>query len=82
MANEIEYHLHRARSERDIAYRSADGVVADVHMRLSALHLGQALLLQAVRRSPVGNVVPFHATQAIAQSSALPLPAFELPAVH
>lgn len=43
---QIDYHLQRARSERDIAYRSLVAPAADAHMRLSALHLGQGLLLQ------------------------------------
>ena len=55
----LDYHLARARAERDIAYRLADARAADAHMRLSALHLQQALTLQAVRRGPVGNVHPF-----------------------
>jgi hypothetical protein len=59
MDRDVEYHLHRARSERDIAYRAAIECVSDAHMRLSALHLGRALLLQDVQRPPVGNVTPF-----------------------
>jgi hypothetical protein len=55
---DIDYHLRRARAERDIAYRSADARVPDPHMRLSALHLQRALLLQQVVRGPVGNVTP------------------------
>ena len=39
---DVEYHLTRARSERDIAYRSADALAADSHMRLSVLHLQRA----------------------------------------
>ena len=58
-ASDLQFHLHRARMERDIAYRSADADAADIHMQLSALHLGRALLLQEVRRAPVGNVLPF-----------------------
>jgi hypothetical protein len=61
MLSNVDYHLHRARAERDIAYRSADNCVSDVHMRLSALHLQRAMLLQDVQRSPVGNVSPFRA---------------------
>ena len=57
--SDVEYHLRRARSEREIAYRSGDAVAGDAHMRLSALHLRRALLLQAVRSAPVGNVHPF-----------------------
>jgi hypothetical protein len=82
MSTDVHYHLQRARTERDIAYRSADGVAADVHMRLSALHLGQALLLQAVRRGPVGNVVPFQQTQPRAPTATLPLRVIELPSMR
>ena len=56
---DIEYHLRRARTERDVAYGSANAYAADAHMRLSALHLQRALTLQTVRRVPVGNVQPF-----------------------
>jgi hypothetical protein len=55
---DIDYHLKRARTERDIAYKSGDTFVSDAHLRLSALHLARALLLQEVRRAPVGNVIP------------------------
>ena len=58
MANELQYHLGRARTERDIAYRAGDARVSDAHMRLSALHLQRAMLLQEVQRAPVGNVSP------------------------
>ena len=58
-STEVEYHRRRARSERDVAYRSANAVAADAHMRLSVLHLQRALLLQAVDRGPVGNIHPF-----------------------
>jgi hypothetical protein len=56
--NDLEYHLQRARSERNIAYRAANQFAADAHMRLSALHLHRALLFQAVRRAMMGNVHP------------------------
>jgi hypothetical protein len=59
MLSNVDYHLHRARVERDTAYRSADSCVSNVHMRLSALHLQRAMLLQDVQRQPVGNVSPF-----------------------
>jgi hypothetical protein len=65
-----------------VAYRSADGLAADIHMRLSALHLSQALLLQAVRREPVGNVLPFQKNGAAALSVPLPMPMVELPAMQ
>jgi hypothetical protein len=45
-----EYHARRARAERDIAYRATDGRVSDAHMRLSALHLSRALILEEVDR--------------------------------
>ena len=56
--SDLEYHLQRARSERNIAYRSANEFAADAHIRLSALHLHRALLLQAVRRAVMGKVHP------------------------
>ncbi len=59
MTADVDYHLRRARSERDTAYRSADDCASEAHMRLSALHLERALRLQEVRRVPVGNVLPF-----------------------
>ena len=58
MGSELQYHLGRARTERDIAYRADDARVSDAHMRLSALHLQRAMLLQEVQRVPVGNVSP------------------------
>ncbi len=64
MSRELEYHLRRARTERDIAYRSGDPCVSDAHMQLSALHLQRALLLQEVRRAPAGNVNPFKPNEA------------------
>lgn len=50
MSRDHSYHSRRARTERDIAYRAADPRVADAHMRLSALHLSQALLLAETER--------------------------------
>jgi hypothetical protein len=79
---DVEYHLHRARCERDMAYRSADECVADAHMRLSALHLQRAMLLQEVQRSPVANIIPLR-TEADRLSARLASPAdrlIELPA--
>ena len=55
-STEVQYHLRRARSERDVAYRSADELAADAHMRLSELHLQRAVLLRAVDCGPVGNI--------------------------
>ena len=80
--SDIEYHLRRARAERDIAYRSGEPCVSDCHMRLSALHLQRAMLLQAVLREPVGNVSPLrplvdHVSEPAA--SARPRPFIELP---
>ena len=80
MIADVEYHLRRARSERDVAYRSGDGLASDIHMRLSALHLSQALLLQAARRGPVGNVVPFERAAAAARPAPVSMPIVELPA--
>ena len=71
-SSEVEYHLRRARSERDIAYRSADALAADAHMRLSALHLHRALLLRAVGRGPVGNIHPFRTLTSIECRPTLP----------
>jgi hypothetical protein len=74
-STEAEYHLLRARSEREVAYRSANELAADAHMRLSALHLHRALLLQAVDRGPVGNIHPF---RTLASTECRPV----LPPVH
>ena len=59
MGNDLEYHLQRARAERNIAYRAINACVSDAHMKLSALHLQRALLLREVRLAPVANVMPF-----------------------
>jgi hypothetical protein len=48
--NQKNYHSARARVERDIAYRSGDPRVSDAHLRLSALHLSKALLLEEIDR--------------------------------
>jgi hypothetical protein len=45
-----EFHAERARVERDLAYRAPDERVSDAHMRLSALHLSRALVLEEVDR--------------------------------
>jgi hypothetical protein len=50
MSNDSRYHLERARAERDIAYRAADLRASDAHMRLSALHLSRAMVLEEVDR--------------------------------
>jgi hypothetical protein len=50
MSRDQEYHARRARAERDVAYRAGDVRVADAHMRLSALHLSRALILEEVDR--------------------------------
>jgi hypothetical protein len=47
---EVEYHRRRSRCERDAAYRLGDCLAADAHMRLSALHLERALVLEEVER--------------------------------
>ena len=55
MTDDRDYHSRRARTEGDIAYRAADARVSDAHMRLSALHLSRALLLQEGDQ-PLGEV--------------------------
>ena len=81
MAADVEYHLQRARSERDIAYRSTDACASDAHMRLSALHLQRALLLEEIGRGPVGNVSPIRTRSfAEAAAAAVAVPLIELPA--
>lgn len=45
-----DYHAARARVERDLAYRSGDNRASDAHLRLSALHLSRALILDEVDR--------------------------------
>lgn len=46
-----DYHSGRARVERNLAYVSTDDRAANAHLRLSALHLSRALLLEDVRGS-------------------------------
>jgi hypothetical protein len=48
------YHLRRARSERSLAYQSANDRVSDAHMSLSALHLQRLLRLdrEVAERTP------------------------------
>ena len=80
--SDTEYHLHRARVERGIAYRSALACASDAHMRLSALHLQRALLLQQVVREPVGNVSPLRPSPETVSSPGLAAaasPLIELP---
>ena len=50
MTRDKLYHSDRARIERDLAYRSQDARVSDAHMRLYALHLSRALVLEEVDR--------------------------------
>jgi hypothetical protein len=50
MTDSRDYHASRARTERDIAYRTTDGRASDAHMRLSALHLSRALILEEIDR--------------------------------
>jgi hypothetical protein len=78
---DVEYHLRRARTERDVAYRSDNALASDAHMRLSALHLQRALLLQTVRSARVGNVHPLQST-ASAESAAVRLPIIQLPSMR
>lgn len=44
------YHAMRARVERALAYSATHEVAADAHLRLSALHLSRALILDEVDR--------------------------------
>jgi hypothetical protein len=62
VGNDFEYHLQRARSERNIAYRAIDPCVSDAHMTLSVLHLQRAMLLREVRLAPVANVTLFRSS--------------------
>jgi hypothetical protein len=48
MSTDVDYHSQRARVERDIAYQATDSRVSDAHMRLSALHLSRALVLDEI----------------------------------
>ncbi len=81
MGTDAEYHLSRARTERDVAYRSADVLAADLHMRLSALHMHQALLIQAANRERVNNVYEFPQRRSTGECAAV-LPALQLPAMR
>lgn len=78
---DLEFHLRRARSERELAYRSGDGIAADAHMKLSALHLQQALLLQPGGMEPVGSVRPFNAAS-FGREPPLQPPVTELPSIR
>ena len=55
MLNDKTYHALRARAERNLAYCAPDERVSDAHMRLSALHLSRALVLEEVDRALGGN---------------------------
>ena len=50
MLNDASYHAQRARTERELAYRALDERVGDAHLRLSALHLSRAMVLEEVDR--------------------------------
>ena len=63
MITDIDYHMQRSRSERELAYRYGTGAVADAHMGLSELHLQRALALQHVQAAPLGNVTPLWQTR-------------------
>ena len=81
MSTDVEYHLQRARTERELAYQSLNPLASDAHLALSALHLDRATLLQEVQRTTVGNVTPFQGNWQAAErsgSNAL-LPLIELP---
>lgn len=58
MVSDIDYHMQRSRSERELAYRYGIGAVADAHMGLSELHLQRAVTLQHVQHAPLDNVTP------------------------
>lgn len=49
MRNNPDYHYHvdRARTEMDCAYRAQSHAAAAAHMRLSALHMDRARLAKA-----------------------------------
>ena len=79
---DVEYHLARARAERNIAYRSADACVADAHMRLSALHLQHALMLRTRQGAPVGNAHPFRSSTDGSEPSAVSLPILRWPSTR
>jgi hypothetical protein len=55
--DDMNYHAQRARAERDLAYKSADARASDSHMRLSALHLSRAMVLEEVDRR-LGAAMP------------------------
>jgi hypothetical protein len=55
VTNDLEYHLDRARAERNTAYGAGHERVSDAHMKLSALHLQRALLLREVNSATVEN---------------------------
>jgi hypothetical protein len=57
MISNATYHAQRARTERDLAYRAPDGRVSDAHLRLSALHLSRAMILEEVDRR-LGSAAP------------------------
>ena len=57
MISDAMYHSQRARAERDLAYRAPDERVSDAHLRLSALHLSRAMVLEEVDRR-LGTAAP------------------------
>jgi hypothetical protein len=50
MFKDKDYHAQRARAERQLAYKSPDARASDAHMRLSAMHLSRAMVLEEVDR--------------------------------
>jgi hypothetical protein len=58
MGSSKDYHFLRAASERRNADLAKDGRAADAHLRLSALHLSRALVLDEVDRQ-FGSNMPF-----------------------
>jgi hypothetical protein len=50
MFNDASYHAQRARTERELAYRAPNERAGDAHLRLSALHLSSAIILEEIDR--------------------------------
>lgn len=71
MRNEIDYHLERARTEGEIAYRSTRFCASVAHMHSACLHLQRAQLLKNVQVNRVGNVVPMRPTSGSSTAPAL-----------
>jgi hypothetical protein len=52
LEQEREYHLQRARTELDWAYRAEGRNIAELHLRLSALHMARLKTLGAGASTP------------------------------